>query len=55
VNALPSELEDLILLLFNSIHPADRKEVYAILCMANKEDPWPLLQFAFLEDYLEDA
>ncbi|KAK4443244.1 hypothetical protein QBC34DRAFT_213162 [Podospora aff. communis PSN243] len=55
VNALPSELEDLILLLFNSIHPADRKEVYAILTLTDNLHNWPLLQTTFVEDYLEDA
>ncbi|KAK0644378.1 hypothetical protein B0T16DRAFT_460440 [Cercophora newfieldiana] len=56
VDSLLTELEDLFLHLFNSIHRVDR-EVYAILTVAvhTQSEEWPLFRFSLLEEYLADS
>ncbi|KAK1760560.1 hypothetical protein QBC47DRAFT_355731 [Echria macrotheca] len=56
IDSLPNELGDLFWHLFNAIHPADRRESYAILTMAlHCPIDWPLFRFCFLWDYLNGS
>ncbi|KAL4871481.1 hypothetical protein BDV12DRAFT_194247 [Aspergillus spectabilis] len=55
VDSLPNELNELFWQLFNGIHRTDQREAYAILTIALQCPPdWPMIRFAFLENYLED-
>ncbi|KAL4882066.1 hypothetical protein BJY04DRAFT_217758 [Aspergillus karnatakaensis] len=56
VDSLPTELEELFGNIFSQIQKADQRDAYAILavtlqCPVN----WPLIRFAYLEDYLKDV
>jgi hypothetical protein len=55
IDSLPKELRDFFLHLFSSIHKSDHKEAYTMLKVAlQTPDHWPVLRYAFIEDYLEN-